>query len=85
MMLGDMLAGLHDDTKASEIIFSLGNWPLLVGIRRQQVEGVIAFQQRMTHRDHTRRSDIGEVAVLFRISSATEVQLQRASAKLRQR
>jgi hypothetical protein len=28
MMLGNMLAGFRDDTKASEIIFSLGDLPL---------------------------------------------------------
>lgn len=41
MMLGDMLAGLDDETKATEIIFGLGDLQLLAGIRQQaEAEGI---------------------------------------------
>jgi hypothetical protein len=41
MMLGDMLAGLDDDTGATEMILGLDDLQLLVGLReRAKAEGV---------------------------------------------
>lgn len=75
MMLGDMLAGLDDETKATEMILGLGDLQLLSGIRQQaEAEGVdlAVYAREVVQRYAAQASDEEWITLMGLISRSDD-------------